>query len=249
MRLHCCAFDISLRFVSACVASSRHAVPSVPTATAPADASVVRCRLCCSSRYAACPSARHYSALAAQNQHQRVPDLATSIRCRALVWSSQPASENMLKLTVIDWLIPSSPHGLRECSLASDGVTHRPPCWTTVRCPKPHFHLALSAFQASGSVAGASVKPTVGSSAPVPSFVSPSLSRVATAAAPGSPQPTSSAASSSIGGKMEVATLGGGCFWCIEACYNMMKGVQSAVSGYAAGQVDNPTYKQVGGAA
>ncbi len=41
--------------------------------------------------------------------------------------------------------------------------------------------------------------------------------------------------------------MGGGCFWCIEACYNMMKGVQSAVSGYAAGQVDNPTYKQVGG--
>ncbi|KXZ46085.1 hypothetical protein GPECTOR_47g361 [Gonium pectorale] len=44
---------------------------------------------------------------------------------------------------------------------------------------------------------------------------------------------------------MEVATVGGGCFWCIEACYNMMRGVTSAVSGYAAGHVKDPTYKQV----
>jgi len=43
----------------------------------------------------------------------------------------------------------------------------------------------------------------------------------------------------------EVATLGGGCFWCVEAVYNQLKGVQSAISGYMGGHVDNPTYQQV----
>lgn len=41
------------------------------------------------------------------------------------------------------------------------------------------------------------------------------------------------------------ATLGAGCFWCIEACYKDLKGVISVTSGYAGGHVDNPTYKQV----
>lgn len=44
---------------------------------------------------------------------------------------------------------------------------------------------------------------------------------------------------------VEVTTLGGGCFWCVEAVYLELQGVQSAVSGYAGGQVDNPTYYQV----
>lgn len=44
---------------------------------------------------------------------------------------------------------------------------------------------------------------------------------------------------------LQVATLGGGCFWCIEAIYNDMKGVTSAISGYAGGRVKNPTYEQV----
>ncbi|KAG2449299.1 hypothetical protein HYH02_005456 [Chlamydomonas schloesseri] len=44
---------------------------------------------------------------------------------------------------------------------------------------------------------------------------------------------------------MEVATLGGGCFWCVEACYNMLRGVQSAISGYANGQTKDPSYKAV----
>ena len=48
-------------------------------------------------------------------------------------------------------------------------------------------------------------------------------------------------------GQMQVATLGGGCFWCIEAIYNDMKGVSSAVSGYAGGHTKNPTYEQVCG--
>jgi peptide-methionine (S)-S-oxide reductase len=39
--------------------------------------------------------------------------------------------------------------------------------------------------------------------------------------------------------------LAGGCFWCLEAVYRELKGVESAVSGYIAGKVINPTYKQV----
>ncbi len=42
-----------------------------------------------------------------------------------------------------------------------------------------------------------------------------------------------------------VATLGGGCFWCTEAVYLRMKGIQRVVSGYTGGKVANPTYKQV----
>jgi peptide-methionine (S)-S-oxide reductase len=45
----------------------------------------------------------------------------------------------------------------------------------------------------------------------------------------------------------EVATLGGGCFWCLEAVYKDLKGVERVVSGYAGGHVDNPTYEQVCG--
>jgi len=41
------------------------------------------------------------------------------------------------------------------------------------------------------------------------------------------------------------ATLGAGCFWCIEACYKELKGVVSVTSGYAGGHVDQPTYKEV----
>jgi peptide-methionine (S)-S-oxide reductase len=44
---------------------------------------------------------------------------------------------------------------------------------------------------------------------------------------------------------LEVATLGGGCFWCLEAVYVALRGVERVVSGYAGGHVPNPTYKQV----
>lgn len=44
---------------------------------------------------------------------------------------------------------------------------------------------------------------------------------------------------------MEQATLGGGCFWCLEAVYLQLKGVTKVESGYAGGSVLNPTYKQV----
>jgi peptide-methionine (S)-S-oxide reductase len=43
----------------------------------------------------------------------------------------------------------------------------------------------------------------------------------------------------------ELATLGGGCFWCTEAIYQMLPGVKSVSSGYAGGQKENPTYKEV----
>ncbi|HEX2603088.1 MAG TPA: peptide-methionine (S)-S-oxide reductase MsrA [Oxalicibacterium sp.] len=43
----------------------------------------------------------------------------------------------------------------------------------------------------------------------------------------------------------EIATLGGGCFWCTEAVFQQMKGVQSVESGYTGGQVPNPTYEQI----
>jgi peptide-methionine (S)-S-oxide reductase len=43
----------------------------------------------------------------------------------------------------------------------------------------------------------------------------------------------------------EIATLGGGCFWCLEAVYQQLKGVQAVESGYTGGPVKNPTYEQV----
>ena len=45
----------------------------------------------------------------------------------------------------------------------------------------------------------------------------------------------------------EVATLAGGCFWCLEAVYDGMKGVDSVESGYMGGRPPNPTYEQVCG--
>ncbi len=43
----------------------------------------------------------------------------------------------------------------------------------------------------------------------------------------------------------EVATLGGGCFWCLEAVYEELRGVVKVESGYSGGHVPNPTYRQV----
>jgi peptide-methionine (S)-S-oxide reductase len=44
---------------------------------------------------------------------------------------------------------------------------------------------------------------------------------------------------------LEVATLGGGCFWCTEAIYQDLKGVEKVLSGYSGGNIVEPTYKQV----
>ncbi len=46
---------------------------------------------------------------------------------------------------------------------------------------------------------------------------------------------------------MELATLGGGCFWCLEAVYLGLKGVSAVKSGYAGGHVANPSYEAVCG--
>ena len=46
---------------------------------------------------------------------------------------------------------------------------------------------------------------------------------------------------------MEIATLAGGCFWCLEAVYLDMEGVAKVESGYMGGQIANPTYEQVCG--
>lgn len=45
--------------------------------------------------------------------------------------------------------------------------------------------------------------------------------------------------------KMDTLTIGGGCFWCVEAVYRMLDGVESVESGYAGGNTKNPTYKEV----
>lgn len=52
-------------------------------------------------------------------------------------------------------------------------------------------------------------------------------------------------ASSTATSSMEQATVAGGCFWCVEAPYSELKGVQSAISGYIGGSKLNPTYREV----
>jgi peptide-methionine (S)-S-oxide reductase len=49
----------------------------------------------------------------------------------------------------------------------------------------------------------------------------------------------------SVTADKEIATLGGGCFWCLEAVFDGLKGVESVTSGYMGGQKANPTYEEV----
>ncbi len=44
---------------------------------------------------------------------------------------------------------------------------------------------------------------------------------------------------------LKQVTFGGGCFWCVESCFNMLEGVHSAISGYSGGAKPNPTYEEV----
>ncbi|MEA5113625.1 MAG: peptide-methionine (S)-S-oxide reductase MsrA [Geobacteraceae bacterium] len=48
-----------------------------------------------------------------------------------------------------------------------------------------------------------------------------------------------------MGKRLETSTLGAGCFWCVEAVFQGLKGVEKVVSGYAGGHVANPLYEQV----
>jgi peptide-methionine (S)-S-oxide reductase len=50
---------------------------------------------------------------------------------------------------------------------------------------------------------------------------------------------------SAVGTGKEQATLGGGCFWCLEAVFVELEGVEQVISGYAGGTVPNPTYRAV----
>jgi peptide-methionine (S)-S-oxide reductase len=50
---------------------------------------------------------------------------------------------------------------------------------------------------------------------------------------------------SANGSAREIATLGGGCFWCLEAVYQELRGVEKVESGYSGGNVPNPTYREV----
>ncbi len=45
--------------------------------------------------------------------------------------------------------------------------------------------------------------------------------------------------------ELEIATLGGGCFWCLEAVFEQLLGVEEVVSGYSGGSIPNPSYEQV----
>ncbi|MCA9346713.1 peptide-methionine (S)-S-oxide reductase MsrA [Candidatus Saccharibacteria bacterium] len=45
---------------------------------------------------------------------------------------------------------------------------------------------------------------------------------------------------------MKTIVLGGGCFWCIEAVFQQVKGVENVISGYAGGTTDNPNYSNIG---
>lgn len=48
-----------------------------------------------------------------------------------------------------------------------------------------------------------------------------------------------------VGEALEEAYFGGGCFWCLEAVFQRMKGVRSVMSGYMGGHIENPSYEQV----
>jgi len=44
---------------------------------------------------------------------------------------------------------------------------------------------------------------------------------------------------------LETITFGGGCFWCVESCFHLLKGVDKVISGYSGGHKENPTYEEV----
>jgi len=92
-------------------------------------------------------------------------------------------------------------------------------------------------------VAASCEETTTTSDAPTPPPVTPpEQNDENTGATPAPPAPAGEK-----GAKLETITLGGGCFWCVEAVYERVEGVHDAVSGYMGGHVENPTYEQVCG--
>ena len=71
------------------------------------------------------------------------------------------------------------------------------------------------------------------------------LALLLAAASTGLTQSMNTPNSPTTANKTALATFGGGCFWCIEAVYDLVPGVVSVTSGYAGGTTDNPTYKEV----
>jgi peptide-methionine (S)-S-oxide reductase len=67
----------------------------------------------------------------------------------------------------------------------------------------------------------------------------------ASAAIAANPKPAPNTVVGTATGPTESLTLGGGCFWCLEAVYRELRGVTQVVSGYAGGHVDEPSYRQV----
>jgi peptide-methionine (S)-S-oxide reductase len=67
----------------------------------------------------------------------------------------------------------------------------------------------------------------------------------ASAPAKGVPMSAAQSSGGDVVSGTEVATLGGGCFWCLEAVFEEMEGVKSVVSGYAGGTAKNPSYDDV----
>jgi len=72
-----------------------------------------------------------------------------------------------------------------------------------------------------------------------------SCSRPAEAAPPVNPPQTMNNSTSNPTNKTEIADLGGGCFWCMEAVFERLPGVLAVTSGFAGGTTENPTYRQV----
>jgi len=72
-----------------------------------------------------------------------------------------------------------------------------------------------------------------------------SCSRPAQAVPPLHPPPTMNTPAANPTHKTELADLGGGCFWCMEAVFERLPGVLAVTSGFAGGTTENPTYRQV----
>jgi len=95
-----------------------------------------------------------------------------------------------------------------------------------------------------GFVAVACSRPAMRSTSPS-TTADPQPAATSPAAAPNPAMPTPADHPSPAPANREIATFGGGCFWCTEAVLERIDGVFDVTSGYAGGDVDNPTYEQV----